>query len=65
MGKATNNRSSQLNYLQNRMQMLQQVIETMDAETSDTSDLDRLLKMMDDLRLKVERYKKDWEEGRS
>ncbi len=65
MGKATNNRSLQLNYLQNRIQMLQQVIESMDADTSDTSDLDRLLNMMEDLRLKVERYRKDWEEGRS
>lgn len=65
MGKATNDRSSQMNYLQNRIQMLQQVIESMDGETADPSDLDRLLSMIEDLRLKVERYKKDWEEGRS
>ncbi|KGX88289.1 SE1561 family protein [Pontibacillus marinus] len=65
MGKATNDRSSQMIYLQNRIQMLQQVIESMDGETADPSDLDRLLSMIEDLRLKVERYKKDWEEGRS
>ncbi len=65
MGKATNDRSSQINYLQNRIQMLQQVIESMDGETAATSDLDHLLSMMEDLRLKIERYKKDWEEGHS
>ncbi|QHE53952.1 SE1561 family protein [Pontibacillus sp. HMF3514] len=65
MGKATNDRSSQMNYLQNRIQMLQQVIESMDGEEAEPSDLDRLLSMIEDLRLKVERYKKDWEEGRS
>jgi len=65
MGNATNDRSSQVTYLQNRIQMLQQVIESMDGEAADTSDLDRLLSMIEDLRLKVERYKKDWEEGRS
>ena len=65
MGKATNNRSSQITYLQNRIQMLQQVMESMDGDTADPSDLDRLLNMMEDLRLKIERYRKDWEEGRS
>lgn len=65
MGKATDNRSSQLSYLQNRVHMLQQVIDSMEGEAADTTDLDRLLDMMDDLRMKVERYRKDWEEGRS
>jgi len=65
LGKATNNRSSQITYLQNRIQMLQQVMESMDGDTADPSDLDRLLNMMEDLRLKIERYRKDWEEGRS
>lgn len=65
VGKATNDRGSQVSYIQNRIHMLQQVVETLDAESANVDDLSRVLTMLQDLEGKVERYKKDWEEGRS
>lgn len=65
MGKATNDRGSQITYLQNRINMLQQVVQTLDAESADVDDLERVLTMIQDLQGKAERFHKDWKEGRS
>ncbi|MYL34604.1 hypothetical protein GLW05_13480 [Pontibacillus yanchengensis] len=65
MGKATDNRASQINYLKNRMNMLQQVVDSMEAESVGPDDMNQLLHMMHELEGKIERFKKDWQDGYS
>lgn len=62
MGNAVNDKDSQLSYLKNRFNMFMQVIDSIDPESTDIEDIDRLISMLDDLELKYERFKKDWEE---
>ncbi|WLR53345.1 SE1561 family protein [Bacillus tianshenii] len=60
MGKAVNDRKSQIEYVKNRINLLKNVVDTMDAEHADVEDMDRLLKMMNDLQIKLNRFRKDW-----
>ncbi|MFY4776430.1 SE1561 family protein [Metabacillus sp. RGM 3146] len=62
MGNAVNDKDSQLSYLKNRFNMFMEVIDAIDPESTDIEDIDRLISMLDDLELKYERFKKDWEE---
>ncbi|KGX87187.1 SE1561 family protein [Pontibacillus litoralis] len=64
MGKASENRASQLTYVHHRIHMLQEVVGSMDAETVGVEDMEQLLRMMHDLEQKIERFKKDWQEDR-
>jgi hypothetical protein len=36
------------------------VIDSLDPESTDLEDIDRLISMLDDLEAKYERFKKDW-----
>ncbi|MFC0525059.1 SE1561 family protein [Pontibacillus salicampi] len=65
MGKAADNRHSQIQYVQNRVNMLQHVVQSMDAHSVEVEDLDQLLHLMNELEGKIERFKKDWQDGRS
>lgn len=62
MGKATSDKDSQVSYLKTRLNMFLEVIDSMDPESTDVEDIDRLISMLDDLEGKYERFKKDWEE---
>ncbi|KGX93805.1 hypothetical protein N781_00985 [Pontibacillus halophilus JSM 076056 = DSM 19796] len=64
MGKSVQDKASQLRYVQNRVQMLHEVVATYDAESVDVEDLERFLTMMSELEIKINRFKQDWEEGR-
>ena len=41
--------------------MFLEVIDSLDPESTDLEDIDRLIGMLDDLEGKYERFKKDWE----
>ncbi|MFC7060856.1 SE1561 family protein [Halobacillus seohaensis] len=60
MGKAANNRADQFTYIKNRIQMLNQVVSTMNPEDIDIDDYNRVLEMIEQLHLKMNRFKKDW-----
>ena len=62
MGKAAQQPSDQFHYIKNRIQMLNQVVSTMDAEDVDMDDFNRVLEMIEQLQMKMERFKKDWEQ---
>ncbi|WP_453991599.1 SE1561 family protein [Bacillus nitroreducens] len=62
MGKAIHDKDSQLTYLKNRLNMFLEVIDTLDPESTDVEDIDRLIGMLDDLEGKYETFKKDWKE---
>ncbi|MCC3359510.1 SE1561 family protein [Bacillus sp. REN16] len=62
MGNAIHDKDLQLTYLKNRLNMFVEVIDSMDPESTDLEDIDRLIAMLDDLEGKYERFKKDWKE---
>ncbi|MEH7226207.1 SE1561 family protein [Bacillus sp. JJ1566] len=62
MGNAIHDKDSQISYLKNRLNMFLEVIDSMDPESTDLEDIDRLIEMLDDLEGKYERFKKDWKE---
>ncbi|WP_096155726.1 MULTISPECIES: SE1561 family protein [Bacillus] len=61
MGKATDNKDSQVDYLKDRFNMFLEVLDSMDPESTDVEDIDRLIQMLDDLEGKYNQFKKDWE----
>jgi len=42
--------------------MFIEVIDSLDPESTELEDIDRLIGMLDDLEGKYERFKKDWKE---
>ncbi|WP_353856359.1 SE1561 family protein [Bacillus sp. Bos-x628] len=60
MGKAADSKEQQVDYLRNRLDMLMHVIDSLDPESTDVEDIDRLIQMIDDLEAKYERFKTDW-----
>ncbi|MBM7645179.1 GTP-binding protein EngB required for normal cell division [Scopulibacillus daqui] len=63
MGKAVQTKEQQLIYLRQRTKLLAQVVEAIDAETARQSDLENVLKMLNDLKIKVQRFHDDWDES--
>lgn len=61
MGNAVNSKDQRTDYLKNRLDMFMNVIDSLDPESTDVEDIDRLIGMLDDLEAKYERFKKDWE----
>lgn len=61
MGKAAQQPSDQFTYIKNRIHMLNQVVSTMEAENVDIDDFNRVLDMIQQLQMKMERFKKDWD----
>lgn len=57
MGKQISNPEQQVSYLKDRLQMFLEVLDTIQPETTELEDIDRLIQMMDDLELKVEQFK--------
>ncbi|MCA1032618.1 hypothetical protein LCL95_16515 [Bacillus timonensis] len=62
MGNAIHDKDSQVKYLKDRLNMFLEVIDTMDPESTDLDDIDRLIKMLDDLENKYDQFKTDWKE---
>ncbi|ASB87577.1 SE1561 family protein [Bacillus sonorensis] len=60
MGNAVTDKEQQVIYLKNRLDMFMSVIDSLDPESTDIEDIDRLIGMLDDLEAKYERFKKDW-----
>jgi ribosome biogenesis GTPase A len=61
LGNAVHDKDSQLKYLKTRLNMFMNVIDSMDPESTDVDDIDRLIKMLDELEVKQEQFKKDWD----
>ncbi|MFJ7828228.1 SE1561 family protein [Psychrobacillus sp. NPDC096623] len=57
MGKQISNPEQQVSYLKDRLQMFLEVLDTIEPETTELEDIDRLIQMMDDLELKMEQFK--------
>jgi ribosome biogenesis GTPase A len=57
MGNAVHDKDSQLTYLKERLNMFLDVLDSIDPESTNLDDIDRLIKMMDDLEFKLEQFK--------
>ncbi|MDI2587113.1 MULTISPECIES: SE1561 family protein [unclassified Psychrobacillus] len=57
MGKQISNPEQQVSYLKDRLQMFLEVLDTIEPESTEIEDIDRLIQMMDDLELKMEQFK--------
>ncbi|WP_181347702.1 SE1561 family protein [Thalassobacillus sp. CUG 92003] len=61
MGKAAKEASEQFHYIQNRIDMLNQVVGSMDPSKVDQHDFQRVLEMIEHLQEKMKRFTQDWE----
>ena len=57
MSKQISNPEQQVSYLKNRLEMFLEVLDSIEPETTELEDIDRLIQMMDDLELKMEQFK--------
>ncbi|GAF22512.1 MULTISPECIES: SE1561 family protein [Shouchella] len=60
MGRAVSTKNEQLDYLQKRFELLASVIEGMDADSASVEELDSILKMIDDIEVKCQQFRRDW-----
>ncbi|CAN7552415.1 hypothetical protein CN378_13305 [Bacillus sp. AFS015802] len=58
MGKAINDKDSQVSYLKQRLNLFVDVLDSIDPEQADIDDIDRLIAMIDDIEVKCEQFKK-------
>lgn len=63
MGRATDSKSDQVAYLKNRIRLLSYMVNALESDAAEPEDLNKLLGMLDDLEIKVRRFRDDWEEG--
>ncbi|MER2261637.1 MAG: SE1561 family protein [Psychrobacillus sp.] len=61
MGNQISNSEQQVSYLKDRLQMFLEVLDSIEPETTNLEDIDRLIQMMDDLELKMEQFKESKE----
>ena len=58
---AVHDKDLQLKYLKTRLNLFMNVIDSLDPESIEVDDIDRLIKMLDELKLKREQFKKEWD----
>ena len=56
MSNPITNKEQQVNYLKERLEIFLEVLDAIDPETTELDDIDRLIKMMDDLEEKMEQF---------
>lgn len=50
------NKEQQVSYLKERLEIFLEVLDAIDPETTELEDIDRLIKMMDDLEEKMDQF---------
>ena len=56
MSNPITNKEQQVNYLKERLEIFLEVLDAIDPETTELDDIDRLIKMMDDLEEKMDQF---------
>jgi hypothetical protein len=62
LGGPIHDKKEQMTYLQNRLDMVMTVLDTIDPEEAGVEDIDRLLAMLDDIETKCQQFRHDWSE---
>ena len=56
MSNPITNKQQQVSYLKERLEIFLNVLESIDPETTELEDIDRLIQMMDDLEEKMDQF---------
>ena len=56
MSNPITNKEQQVSYLKERLEIFLEVLDAIDPETTELEDIDRLIKMMDDLEEKMDQF---------
>ncbi|MFD1359757.1 SE1561 family protein [Fictibacillus halophilus] len=62
MGNSIQDKSSQKEYIKNRIDLLVDVLDSIDAETAGIDEIDKIISMLDELEEKCKQFRYDWEE---
>ncbi|MFP3324281.1 SE1561 family protein [Planococcus sp. SIMBA_160] len=57
MGKSITDKEQQVTYMKQRLSMFLDVLDTIEPESTELEDIDRLIAMVDDLDLKMQQFK--------
>jgi ribosome biogenesis GTPase A len=58
MSNPITNKEQQVSYLKERLEIFLEVLDAIDPETTELDDIDRLIKMVDDLEDKMEHFQR-------
>ncbi|MFC0190302.1 SE1561 family protein [Fictibacillus aquaticus] len=61
MGNSIDDKTTQKQYIKNRMDLLLQTLDSIDAETAGVEEIDRIISMLDDLEEKCKQFRYNWE----
>jgi hypothetical protein len=61
VGNSIDDKTTQKQYIKNRMDLLLQTLDTIDAETAVVEEIDRIISMLDDLEQKCKQFRYNWE----
>ncbi|WP_216830788.1 SE1561 family protein [Alkalihalobacterium elongatum] len=61
MGGAVNDKNEQLNYLNQKIQMIGDLLDAIEPEDTTVEDIDRILEMLDQLEGKCKVFRNSWE----
>lgn len=61
MGKATSEKEKQIHYLQERLAMIDTMLEGMNPDLAGLDEIERLIAVVEDVEIKLRRFQKDWE----
>ncbi len=56
MSKPITDKNKQVTYLKERLEIFVEVLDAIDPETADLEDIDRLIKIIDDVEEKIEHF---------
>jgi hypothetical protein len=62
VGGAIHDKKEQMDYLHRRLDLLMNVLDSIDPEEAGVEEIDRLLTMLDDIELKCKQFRNDWSE---
>lgn len=60
MSKAIHDKKRQWDYLQQRIVLLQEMMQTIDPKQATESEMDRFLEMLEAIQFKAKQYRNDW-----
>ncbi len=61
MGGAINDKTEQKKYINARIHMMMDVLEAINPEEAGVEEIDRIISMLDDLEVKCQQFRRDWE----
>ncbi|HSH25360.1 MAG TPA: SE1561 family protein [Massilibacterium sp.] len=64
MGKATTDKEKQIQYLQERLVMIDTMLDGIDPDLAGLEEIETLISVVEDVEFKLRRFQKDWESSK-